>query len=102
MEGTTSKQEVKAIDVDDLHLAALEIDEALQAIQYITDECDTAIRDINSKNLPYIAKVFLEGEMTQYVNMLQVILRDLSRNTNILLDGTEALCMAQVRAHDAG
>ena len=89
MEAIENKNEEQAIDIDDLRLAAVELDEAAQAIQFIVDEIDSSTRDVQKHNIPVMTKVFIDGELTQYVNMLQVILRDLSRNVNIILDGTE-------------
>ena len=53
-----------------------------------SDDIDSKTRDV--KNREYIgAQIFIAADLTQHINILQVILRDLARNASIILDETD-------------
>lgn len=83
------KQELMQMDDGELRITALQINEAVQAVQYVVTEIENSIIEVKNENNSFMTRLFIDGELTEYVNMLKIFARDLERNSKFLMDNTE-------------
>lgn len=92
MEAIEIKKEEKVLDVDGLETASIEIDEVVQAIRYLIEELENTTSQVKNEAKSekdfWAIKCFVGADLTQFINMMYIIIRDLERNAEFLHNET--------------